>query len=285
MKFLYEKQTRKFCMFLILFCVVQICFFGFCGVLKGQDIRRILITRELTASSYLLEQGVPSAVVAAAWNHTGMTEEGMRLLEMTGHTEDSGSFLILLIEQTSIPAMIILLSAGVIFSTVLLFGTFFFLRERERMYEHAEMVISQYAEDQFCVHLPEGKDGTIYQLFESIEELSMSLRAKGETEHKAKSFLKDMISNISHQLKTPLAALHMYTEIITEEPGCEETVKSFALKSAQSLERMDSLIQSLLKMARLDTGSIVFEKRKCPLSELAEQSVYDLMGNIRYHIF
>ena len=76
-------------------------------------------------------------------------------------------------------------------------------------------------------------------------------------------FLRDMISNISHQLKTPLAALNMYMEIIKDEPENEETVKIFSQKSMKSLERMERLIQSLLKMARLDTGNIVFEKREC----------------------
>ena len=81
----------------------------------------------------------------------------------------------------------------------------------------------------------------------------MSLRAKCDSEGRAKDFLKNMISDISHQLKTPLAALEMYMEILSEEPGDAETVKEFTRKSVQSLERMEQLIQSLLKMARLDT--------------------------------
>ena len=45
----------------------------------------------------------------------------------------------------------------------------------------------------------------------------------------------------------------------------------------QSLERMEQLIQSLLKMARLDTGNIVFEKRPCFVSELVSRAVDDLL--------
>lgn len=53
------------------------------------------------------------------------------------------------------------------------------------------------------------------------------LKAKSETEHKTKEFLKSTISDISHQLKTPLAALMMYQEIIEAEPDNTETVKNF----------------------------------------------------------
>ena len=49
------------------------------------------------------------------------------------------------------------------------------------------------------------------------------LKAKSETEHKTKEFLKSTISDISHQLKTPLAALMMYQEIIEAEPDNTET--------------------------------------------------------------
>ncbi len=100
-------------------------------------------------------------------------------------------------------------------------------------------------------------------------------------EYKAKIFLRDMISNISHQIKTPIAALSMYMEIIMEESGNEDVVKEFSRKSAQSLERIEHLVQSLLKMARLNTGNIVFEKQKCFASEIVEQAVYDLLERAR----
>lgn len=281
MGFLYEKETRRFFIFLASVCVLQSCILAACGILQAQDIRRILVGRELAAASYLLEQDVEPALVAAAWNHTEVTKEGEELLQMIGHTEDTQSYLLLLIEQTSIPLILVLLLAGAFFAAVLLSGAVFFFRRREQVYEDAEKIIGQYAENQFERYLPTGETGAIYQLFGSIEQLAMSLQAKNEMEHKAKRFLKEMISNISHQLKTPLAALNMYMEIITEEPWNEETVKNFAQKSMQSLERMEQLIQSLLKMARLDTGNIIFEKRQCFISELAAQAVNDLLERAR----
>ena len=68
-------------------------------------------------------------------------------------------------------------------------------------------------------------------MFGGIEELAVALQAKNENEHKSKEFLQEMVSNISHQLKTPLAALSMYTEIIMDEPDQPDTVTSFAEKS------------------------------------------------------
>lgn len=277
MKFLYEKQTRRLYLFLTVFCILQIFLLVVCGVVHTREIRRVLVERELAAVSYLLEEGVPPAVAASAWSRTEVTKEGKALLEKTGHTTQTQSYLLLLTEQTSIPLILSLLSEGILFAAVLLAGVSLFFRNREKLYEEAEMAVTQYGDNRFDRHLPTGEPGAVYQLFWQIEQLALSLQAKSEMEYKAKEFLKDMISDISHQLKTPLAALSMYMEIMAEEAHHEDTVKNFTQKSIQSLNRMEQLIQSLLKIARLDTGNITFEKRRCSAAEMAAEAAADLM--------
>lgn len=281
MDFLYEKRTRIFCIFLVGLCILQTGFMGISGMFQARGLRSALIERERAAASYLLEKEVPPSLLAAAWNQTEGTAEGTAFLEKIGHTERTQSYLMLLAGETSVPLILFLTAEGVLFSAVLLLGAAFFLRRRERLYEEAEAVVAQYADGRFDVHLPIGETGAVHRFFGKVEQLAMSLQAKSEAEHRAKEFLKDMISNISHQLKTPLAALDMYMEILGEEPENAETVKDFSRKSMRSLERMEQLIQSLLKMARLDTGSIVFEKRQCFVAEIAAQASGELSERAR----
>ncbi len=279
--FLYEKRTRIFCIFLVGLCILQTGFMGISGMFQARGLRSALIERERAAASYLLEKEVPPSLLAAAWNQTEGTAEGAAFLEKIGHTERTQSYLMLLAGETSVPLILLQTAEGVLFSAVLLLGAAFFLRRRERLYVEAEAVVSQYADGRFDVHLPIGETGAVHRFFGKVEQLAMSLQAKSEAEHRAKEFLKDMISNISHQLKTPLAALDMYMEILGEEPENAETVKDFSRKSMRSLERMEQLIQSLLKMARLDTGSIVFEKRQCFVAEIAAQAAGELSERAR----
>ena len=102
------------------------------------------------------------------------------------------------------------------------------------------------------------------------------LQSKNEAEHKDKEFLKSTISDISHQLKTPLAALMMYQEILEGEPENPDAVREFAGKMGVSLQRMEQLIQSMLKITRLDSGSIVFERRDILVTELIDRAIRDL---------
>ncbi len=158
----------------------------------------------------------------------------------------------------------------------MLFRSGLFLQRRERSYEAAERIVTGYAKERFTQQLPVGETGALCQLYGRVEQLALSLQAKSEAERRSKEFLRDMISDISHQLKTPLAALVMYMEIMAEGAGREETVRCFTEKSMRSLERMEQLILSLLKMARLDTGGIIFEKRQCYMWEVVSQAVSEL---------
>lgn len=140
----------------------------------------------------------------------------------------------------------------------------------------AANTISRYSKGDFTTHLPKMEDGTLFQLFSSIDSLASALQAKGETEYQSRIFLKNTISDISHQLKTPLAALSMYNEIILNEPENPAAITQFSQKTTKALERMEQLIQSLLKITRLDAGSITFEKSTHFLSEIVAQATLDL---------
>ena len=146
MEFLYDRQVRRFYTFLVIVCVVQICFMGFSGMLQAHGIRQALVERELAAASYLLEQEIPPALLASAWNHTEATEEGRELLEKIGHTEQTQGYLLLLAGQTSVPMILFLTAEGAVFAIILLLGAGAFLRSRERVYGEAERVVTQYAE-------------------------------------------------------------------------------------------------------------------------------------------
>ena len=138
------------------------------------------------------------------------------------------------------------------------------------------MIIDNYINNDYSCHLPQNSEGEIFRLFASIEQLATMLQSQNETEHKTKEFLKTTISDISHQLKTPLAALMMYQEIIETETENAETVKEFSQKIGAALKRMEQLILSMLKITRLDTGNILFVKQSCFIQELIENAINEL---------
>ena len=145
-----------------------------------------------------------------------------------------------------------------------------------RLHQQVDEILADYINGNYSRHLPQGGEGSFFQMLSSVEQLATMLRSKNEAECTAKEFLRDTISNISHQLKTPLAALAMYQEIIEDEPDNTETVRQFSKKIGVSVRRMEQLISSMLKITRLDSGSIQFEKTPCRVSDLVFRSIGEL---------
>ncbi len=276
MRVLQEKNTRVYFLFLIYFMSFFIIWMFFLSWFHGKETQKILFEREQTMVSGLMEQGVSPALIAGAVKNSESTDEGIALMRQMGHTGSASVRLFRDVRRSVRLFAEIAAGMAAVFAVMLAGLTVRFLWKREKLYRRAVGIITQFSEGNFENHLPQNEDGSIYQLFAAVEELALALQAQGEKEQHMKNFLKETISDISHQLKTPLAALHMYTEIIAQEPDQAGTVERFSGKTMQSLERMEQLVQALLKVSRIDAGNIVFRKERQQASELVADAMEDL---------
>ncbi len=145
------------------------------------------------------------------------------------------------------------------------------LRLQKRRMEDASRQIADYILDRRTGGIECNEEGVMFRLFHEVNSLVTIADAHVESERQAKEFLRRTISDISHQLKTPIAALDIYNDILRQEAANTETVQEFVDLSEQELDRMETLVQSLLKMAQLDAGVITLEQSPENLSELLEQ--------------
>ena len=88
------------------------------------------------------------------------------------------------------------------------------------------------------------------------------IRAEEEKEQ-----VKSLISNMSHQLKTPLAGLMMYREMLEDEGLDVSTRRRFLEKMKGQSEKIDWILQSLFKMVNLEQGAVVFEAEALPVRD------------------
>ena len=166
--------------------------------------------------------------------------------------------------------LVLLLSCALCGMTIAFGLTVRRLREQERSMEEAAHRIAEYILDQRKGGIECNEEGAMYHLFHEVNSLVAIADAHADSERQAKEFLRDTISDISHQLKTPIAALNIYNGILQQEAADTATVQEFTALSEQELDRIESLVQSLLKMARLDAGAITLEQSPENLSELLE---------------
>lgn len=147
------------------------------------------------------------------------------------------------------------------------------LRHQEQSMENTAHQIAEYILDRRKGGIECSEEGAMYRLFHEVNSLVTMADAHADSERRAKEFLRRTISDISHQLKTPIAALNIYNGILQQETADAATVREFTSLSEQELDRIESLVQSLLKMARLDAGAITLER--------SPENVFDLLEHIK----
>lgn len=164
-----------------------------------------------------------------------------------------------------------LIAFGIIMGMFILLAGYWYFREQSKLIEQAIAQIKSYTSGDKNVRIDCDEEGELYLLFHEVNSLAAILNAQAEKEKKAKLFLRDTLSDISHQLKTPLAALNIYNGIIQEEAKDFPTIKDFTILSEQELDRIEALVQNLLKISKLDAGTIVLEKHTENVSDMLNE--------------
>lgn len=105
------------------------------------------------------------------------------------------------------------------------------------------------------------KEEGIFNIIHSdLNKLSKSINIKIKNLDKEKENIKELVTDISHQLKTPLASLKLYNALLLEEDLEEEDRTEFLKTSGMSINKLQSLIESLVNISRLETSMISIKK-------------------------
>ena len=180
-------------------------------------------------------------------------------------------FLWLCYQRFSLFLLLVFVLAG---GAILAVGCSYFKKQNQVM-EQAVSQLQAYLDGDHNARIECDEEGELYLLFHTVNSMAAVLNAHADNELREKEFLKNTISDISHQLKTPLAALNIYNGLLQDGDMELSAVKEFADLSEQELDRIETLVQNLLKITKLDAGAIVLEK--------TTENVADMMRDIELH--
>lgn len=172
-------------------------------------------------------------------------------------------------------AAVCILLCALVMCIAILVVCYGYFKEQNEIMEHAVAQITEYISGNREARIACDEEGELYRLFHEVNSMAAILNASAENERRSKQFLKNTISDISHQLKTPLAALNIYNGLLQGETEGMPELQEFANLSERELDRIETLVQNLLKITKLDAGSIVLEK--------TSENVADMMGEVELH--
>lgn len=120
----------------------------------------------------------------------------------------------------------------------------------------------------------DNKEGAFSILKNDLYSLARSKQEQRNVLEEDKERMAKYLSDISHQLKTPVSSILLMTELMTDAP--EETQREFLLNIKKEVRHMEWLVATLLKMARLDSSATNFKTEKITVSSLLEEALESL---------
>lgn len=168
-------------------------------------------------------------------------------------------------------AFMVLLVAIVLFVTYLL-ATLYRYKEIKKLTKY----LSEIQSSNTFVKLSDSNEGELSILKDEIYKVTRMLVEQKELLSSDKTFLSDALSDISHQLKTPLTSMMVMSDLLRDEHITKEKKEEFLNKISNQLVRIEWLLTALLNMAKLDSGKTKLVKEKVNTKKLIDSSVEHL---------
>ena len=156
---------------------------------------------------------------------------------------------------------------------------FFDYRFTKERYQRIEMLSSQidallHGDEQ--IQFQSYTEGELSILQSEIHKMTVRLKEQQQLLQKDKQNLSNAIADISHQIRTPLTSMNLIVSMLSDEDLTEEKRKNLVRELYSLLSRIDRLISTLLKMSRLDAGTVQFQREPCVLEELLQKAIEPL---------
>ena len=196
-----------------------------------------------------------------------------KLVLITGAVISVLSVLMVFFARSSPVTMLWGFSGVLILFALLLLLDFLHNRYNDDLLEQITLLIEALVEQQERQIFSEAEDTLTARLQHQLLKLRNILTAQNQMLAKEKEQIKTLISDISHQIKTPIAAANTFAELLSDGELSAEERTEYITTLQMSLGKLTFLTNSLIKMSRLESGIISLKPEKNSLNEIVLQAV------------
>ena len=162
--------------------------------------------------------------------------------------------------------------SSIILLILLFFVVWWSIREKRKTYRRIDELLDRVLNQEIILDsdVKEGEYSALVSKIKQIQEVLENHARSAETE---KEQVKSLVSNMSHQLKTPLANLSLYAEILGKSELSKERKNEFFSKMQRQIEKLNWMVESLSKMVKLEQNLDDFEIKNTKIRQTILDSV------------
>ena len=194
-------------------------------------------------------------------------EQGRRLLEQYGYWGNKGNAFY---SQFRHQVMVTGAVSTVICVLLLTFLLYWKKKEdacHQKILDQLEEILIRFRENKFDDLLKTENHAELEKLNDQLEAIGHHIQLIKEEARAEKENTKEMVSDISHQLKTPVAALDTCFSVLMQNDLSATEQEEFRIRCRSALDGLETLLQSLLEISKLETGLIQLDQKTLPIMD------------------
>jgi hypothetical protein len=158
------------------------------------------------------------------------------------------------------------------------FGTAFFVFTKARYKSIARLSdqIDLVLHNADRLNIDEMDEGELSILHSEITKMLLRIREQNDALKKEKEYLANSLADIAHQLRTPLTSVNLILSLLENNPE-ENERKALIQETKELFDQMDWLLNSLLKISRLDAGIVIFQRERVNVAHLINTALHPFL--------
>ena len=152
-----------------------------------------------------------------------------------------------------------------------------YLYRREKKIRAITEYLKEIEKQQYSLKIQENEEGELSYLQNEIYKITVMLKESAQKLSQDKIYLSNALSDISHQIKTPLTSISVLLDILKENTNLqEEKRQEFLFEISRQIEWIHWLVISLLKLSKFDAGTVELKKETILVQNLIKEVIQNL---------
>ena len=278
MKVLKSKENKTLIIIMISIQIIGIMLFN--AIIQWQNQQKTQIVNQ-TIQNIVGEvkktyPEIKEEEIIKILNSEENQEKGKEILKKYGIDWEQENIIISLEEQNQ-KNIIQIIILNIIILLISIFVILYFFQRRNKKIEQLIQYMEQIMQKNYELKIENNTEDELTHLRNELYKITILLKEQADTEQKERKQLSKSISDISHQLKTPLTSISIMLDNMIENPSMEEKTKEqFIHEIRRQIEWINWLVISLLKLSRLDANVEIFQQEEIKIEELIQNTIQNL---------